>query len=211
MAAVVASAEIPQLGGKRQPHSPVDEIIPGVDGKRQKVDDVEESENVEEKEKKEIQEHLTQYRDFADISDGFIVDEDLARKIPKEKYERYPYPFPVDVVGDGHPSKARSCAIKCIEYYNNQQQGRNFQFRGFLAANVTNFFTYHYLLTVEVEDRSVTAPYPVYTFRVVAGAPTPDENSPIEPRFLVTPDDTVVYLKEPPYTVIFEDYYEEDS
>ncbi|KAJ4849811.1 hypothetical protein Tsubulata_047842 [Turnera subulata] len=150
--------------------------------------------------------------EFAKKTDGFIVDEELAKKIPRAKYERYPYPFPVGVVGDGHPSKARSCAIKCIEYYNNQQQGRNFQFRGFLAANVTNFFTYHYLLTVEVEDRSVTAPYPypVHTFRVVAGAPTPDENSPIELRFLLKPDNTLVYLKEPPYTVLFQDY-EEDS
>ncbi|KAJ4829225.1 hypothetical protein Tsubulata_024759 [Turnera subulata] len=139
MVTAASSAEIPQVDGKRHPHSPVDEIIPEPDTKRQKVDD---AENLKEE---EIEKLLNQYRDFAKISDGFIVDEELAKKIPRDKYERYPYPFPVGVVGDGHPSKARSCAVKCIEYYNNQQQGRNFQFRGFLAANVTNMFTYHYV------------------------------------------------------------------
>ncbi|KAJ4829229.1 hypothetical protein Tsubulata_024768 [Turnera subulata] len=69
--------------------------------------------------------------------------------------------------------------------------GRNFQFSRMLAANVTNWFSFHYFMTVEAEDRSVTAPYPVHTFRVLAGAPTSDEKSPIEPRFLFKSDNTL--------------------
>ncbi|KAJ4829231.1 hypothetical protein Tsubulata_024771 [Turnera subulata] len=204
MATVTGSAEIPLLGGKRYPHSPVEEIIPGPDSKRQKVDDVE---NLK---KEEIVKLFKQYGEFARISDGFIVDEELAKTLPKDKYGIYPYPYPVDLVGNGHPSKARSCTIKCIEYYNKQQKGRNFQFKGFLAANVTDWFCYHYLLTVEVEDMSVSAPYPVHAFRVAAGAPTTDENSPIEPRFLLKPDNTLVYLTMPPYELLFQED-EEDS
>ncbi|KAJ4832453.1 hypothetical protein Tsubulata_024799 [Turnera subulata] len=203
MATVSASSEIPHPGGKRHPHSPVDEIIPEPGTKRQKVDDVE---NLGEE---EIEKLIIQYKEFSNKSDGFIVDEELAKKIPKEKYEVFPYPFPAYLVGDGHPSKARSCAVKCMEYYNKQEKGRNFQFSRMLAANVTNWFSFHYFMTVEAEDRSVTAPYPVHTFRVLAGAPTSDENSPIEPRFLLKSDNTLVFLKEPPYTMLFEDYQED--
>ncbi|KAJ4829224.1 hypothetical protein Tsubulata_024758, partial [Turnera subulata] len=70
MATAAASSEIALLGGKRHPHSPVDEIVPRPDTKRQKVDDVE---NLGEE---EIEKLFNQYGEFARISDGFIVDEE---------------------------------------------------------------------------------------------------------------------------------------